>query len=244
MEIDCISTAVAGNLKVQVTGTLTYNKTGIPGAGIYVGYSADGGNKWDNFSLVQTHEDGGFETLWTPNATGYYLVTAQWAGNLTLHWVNATANLALTPGSAGNEFSVVSNSTISNLTYNSVAQELSFNTNGTLGTTGYAYVCLPKTLVSDIQTVEVKIDGKPATFTSEAQNDVWVISCMYSQSQHGLAIKLPFMQAQSSATTPWITIVVVLAILITLVAIAVVIRRRRRTATTVAAILKQNRPLN
>ena len=244
IELDCKSTAAAGNLKVQVTGTLTYNKTGLPGAAIYVGYSADCGNKWENFSLVQTHDDGGFETLWTPNATGYYLITAQWEGNLTLHWVNATANLALTPDSAGNEFSVASNSTISNLTYNSVAQELSFNTNGTLSTTGYAYVCLPKTLVSDIQTVEVKIDGKPATSTSEAQNDVWVISCVYTQSQHFLSIKLPLMQALSSATAPWITIVVILSILIALVAIAVVIRRRRRTAATVAAILKQNRPVN
>ncbi len=211
IEIDCKSTAVAGNLKVQVTGTLTYNKTGIPGAAIYVGYSADCGNKWENFSLVQTRADGGFETLWTPNATGSYLVSAIWAGNDSLHWMNATVNLATMSDSGGNEFSVVSNSTISNLNYSSATQGLSFNTNGTLGTTGYAQVCIPKTLVSDIQTVDLKIDGKPATFTSEAQDDVWVISCVYTQSQHVLAIKLPLMQALSSATTPWITIFVVLA---------------------------------
>jgi len=244
IEIDCKSTAAASNLKVQVTGTLTYNKTGIPGAAIYVGYSADCGNKWENFSLVQTQDDGGFETLWTPNATGNYLITAQWEGNMTLHWMNATVNLALTQDVAGDEFSVVSNSTISNFTYNSSTQELSFNTNGTLNTTGYANACIPKTLVGDIQTVKVNVDGKPVTFTSESQDDVWVLSCVYAQSQQAFIIELPTAQTLSPATTPWIVIVVVIAVLIALVALIVVFRRRRRTAATVASILKQNRPVN
>jgi hypothetical protein len=242
--IDCKTTAAASNLKLEVTGTLTYNKTAIPSASIYIGYSADCGNKWENFSLVQTHADGGFETVWIPNATGNYLISARWEGNTTLHWMNATVNLATTPDSAGNEFSVMSNSTVSNFTYNSTTQELSFNTNGTSSTTGYAHVCIPKTLVSDIQTVEVNVDGKTVTFTSESQDDVWVISCVYTQSQHAFTVKIPFMQTISPATTPWITIVVVIVVLIALVAGAVVIRRRRRTAATVASILKQNRPIN
>jgi hypothetical protein len=242
--IDCKTTAAASNLKVKVTGTLTYNNTSIPSASIYVGYSADCGNKWENFSLVQTQADGGFETVWIPNATGNYLISAQWEGNTTLHWMNATVNLATTPDSADNEFSVTSNSTISNFTYNSVTQELSFNTNGTSSTTGYAHVCIPKTLVSDVQTIEVNADGKPVTFTSESQDDVWVIFCVYTQSQHAFTVKIPFMQAISPATTPWIAIIIVIAVLIALVAVAVVIRRRRRTAATVASILKENRPLH
>jgi hypothetical protein len=158
--------------------------------------------------------------------------------------MNATVNLSLTPDSAGNVFSVESNSTISGFNYTFATQTLSFNTNGTSSTTGYAHVCIPKTLVTDIQTVKVNIDGKPVTFTSESQDDVWVISCVYTQSQHAFTLQIPLMQVLSPATTPWITIVVVIAILIALVATAVVIRRRRRTAATVAAILKQNRPLN
>jgi hypothetical protein len=244
LEIYCISTAAASSLKVEVTGTLTYNKTSIPGEAIYVGYSADGGNKWENFSLVQTRADGGFETVWTPNATGNYLVSASWVGNDSLHWMNATVNLATMPDSAGNEFSVVSNTTVSNFNYNSATQELSFNTNGNSSTTGYAQVCIPKTLVSDIQMVTLNIDGKPVTFTSESQSDVWVISCVYTQSEHAFTVKLPLMQTLSPAATPWIAIVVVIAILIALAAIGVVIRRRRRTAATVASILKQNHPVN
>jgi hypothetical protein len=158
--------------------------------------------------------------------------------------MNATVNLALIQDLAGNEFSAVSNSTISNVTYNSATQELSFNTNGTSSTIGYAHICIPNNLVTDIQTVKVSIDGKPVSFTSTSQDEVWVISCVYTQSQHAFTIQIPFMQTISPATTPWITIVIVIVIIIALVATVVVIRRRRRTAATVAAILKKNRPLN
>jgi hypothetical protein len=244
LEIYCTSTAAASNLKVEVTGTLSYNKSAISDAPIYFSYSADFGNKWENFSLVQTRSDGGFGTVWVPNATGNYLICAQWEGNSTLRWMNATVNLALTPDSAGNIFSVVTNSTISSLAYNSAAQILSFNTNGTASTTAYVHACIPKTLLSDAQTLEVTMDGKPIAFTSKSQDDVWVISCVYTQSEHAFTMQIPLMQTLSPATTPWIAIIIVIAVLIALATIAVVIRRRRRTAATVAAILKQNRPLH
>jgi hypothetical protein len=246
IEIDCKSTAAISNLKVTVTGTLTYNKTAIPSASIYLSFSADSGNRWENFSLVQTRADGSFGALWIPNATGNYLLNAKWDGNSTLHWMNATLNLALMPDSAGNVFSVASNSTIFDLNYAAATQTISFNTNGTASTTGYAHVCIPKTLVSDIHTLGVNIDGKPIAFafSSEPQDDVWVISCIYSQSQHAFTIQIPFMQVLNPATTPWIAIVVVIVVLIVLAATVVVIRRRRRTAATVASILKQNRPGN
>ena len=241
IEIDCKSTADVSNLKVTVTGTLSFNKTAIPNASIYLSYSADSGIIWENFSLVQTQADGSFGAFWIPNSTGNYLFNANWEGNSTLHWANATVNLALMPDSAGNVFSVASNSTIFGFNYNSETQTVSFNTNGTSSTTGYAHICIPKTLVSDIQTMKVNLDGKPITFSSESQDDIWIILCVYSQSEHVFTIQLPFVQMLNPTTTPWISIVIVLVVLVALVAIAVVIRRRRRTAATVASILKQNR---
>ena len=242
--INCVSSTDSSNPIVTVSGTLTYNETSIPSAAVYVGYSADNGNKWENFSLVQTHADGGFETLWTPNATGNYMFSAQWEGNTTLHWINATVNLALTSDSTGNVFSVASNSTISGLDYNPATQIISFKTNGTSSTTGYIHICVPKNLVSDIQTLEINLDEKPIAFGYESKDDVWIISCIYTQSQHAFTIQIPFMQTLSPATTPLITIIVVVAVLVALAGIAVVIRRRRRTAAIVEAILKQNRPIN
>ncbi len=244
LEMYCRSTAGESNLKVTVTGTLTYNKTAIPDAIVYVGFSADSGNKWENFALTQTHADGSFDAVWIPNATANYLICAQWDGNATLHWLNATASLSIIPDSAGNIFSVVSNSTISNFAYNSTTQILSFNTNGTTSTTGYVYACIPKTLVSDIQALHVNIDGKAIEFGSESQDDVWVVSCVYTQSEHAFSMQIPFVEMLSPAQTPWITIVIVLVVLVAVVAILVVVRRRRKTAATVAAILKENRPTN
>ena len=244
LTIQCTTTAPESNLKAQVSGTLSYNKTGIPNAPIYVGFSVDCGLNWTDFSLVNTRSDGTFETLWTPNATGNYMLKAYWDGNSTLHWLNSTVNLALVPDSAGNVFSVVSNSTVSNFAYNSTTQELSFNTNGTQSTTGYANICIPKALVDDIQTLQVSKDGQPIAFGTESQDTVWVISCVYTQSEHTFMAQIPFLQMLSPTTYPWIAIVITIAALIAVVAILVVVRRRRKTAATVASILKQNRPLN
>jgi len=243
LKIDCKSSATESNLKVTLTGTLTYNKTAIPGASIYLSFSADSGNRWENFSLVQTRSDGGFGALWIPNATGNYLLNAQWEGNSTLHWMNTTVNLSLMPDSAGNVFSIASNSSISRLNYTAATQTISFNTNGTSSTTGYIHVCIPKTLMKDAQSLKVNIDGKPIAFafSSEDQDDVWVISCVYTQSEHTFTLQIPLIEILSPATTPWIVIVIAIALLIAFGAIVVVIRRRRRTAATVASILKQNR---
>lgn len=242
LEMYCRSTAAVSNLKVEVAGTLTYNKTGISAASIYVGYSADQGNNWENFTLVQTRADGGFGAVWIPNATGNYLVCAQWEGNSTLHWVNATVNLALKSDS-GNIFSVVSNSTISNIAYNSTLQELSFNTNGSKSTTGYVFICIPKALASDADTLEVRIDGTSIPLTSESKDDVWLIYCEYAQSEHAFTIQIPFSHVLSPAMTPWLPIAIVIVLLVAIVAILMVIKRKRRTAATVESILKQDRPV-
>jgi hypothetical protein len=243
MELYCTSTATQSNLKVQVTGTLIYNKTGIPDEAVYLSYSADTGETWANFTLVKTGTDGEFAALWSPKSTGNYLICASWEGNLTLRWMNATVNLALTPDSAGNVFSVASNSSISGLAYDSASQQLSFKTNGTASTTGYAYVSIPKTLVNDVQALKVNIDGAPIAFSSESKDDVWVIFCVYSQSEHAFVVQIPFMQVITPQNTPWIVIIIAVAALIIAVLVLVVIRRRRRTAATVAAILKKP-PIN
>jgi len=240
--LNCISSAAASNLKVEITGTLTYNKTGIPSTPVYVGFSDDCGNKWENFSLVQTHADGSFEAVWTPNATGNYLLCARWSGNDSLHWMNATVNLATISDISGNEFSAVSNSSLSYLGYNSTARELTFNANGNSSTTGYAQVCIPKTLVSDLHSITLEINGKSAAFGGESHGDVWVISCVYAQSSQAFTVKLPLVQVLSPAETNWAAIIVIIVGLIVLAAVIVAVRRRRRTAATVASILKQNRP--
>ena len=243
LEMYLQSTGSAASLQAAITGSLTYNKTAIPDAAMYIGYSADGGANWQNLELVKTNIAGSFGATWIPNATGNYILFAQWEGNTTLHLINATINLSLTPDSEGNVFSVVSNSTVSNFTYNSETQELSFLTNGTSNTIGYSYTSIPKNLVSDIQTIQVNLDGKPIAFGSQSKDAVWVISCVYEQSEHTFTIQLPFTESLTSEELPWniIIIIVVITFLIFTIGVANIVRRKRRTAAIVESILKQNK---
>jgi hypothetical protein len=245
LEINCRSAASVGHPKVEVYGRLTYNETAIPSASIYVGFSVDNGERWENFTLVQTRPDGTYTAIWIPNATGNYLVSASWVGNWTLHWVNATASLALTPDSSGNLFSVVSNSTVTDFAYDAETHKISFNTNGTSNTQGYFDVCIPQALISDVTQMQVSIDGHPVEFNSESQEDIWVISCLYSQSAHAVTVQIPSTVMPTLDSTPWTIIYALVGIvaLIVVVALALVVRRRRKTAATVAAILKEKRPM-
>lgn len=232
----------SNNPKVTVSGTLTYNHTGIEGAPIYAAYSANKGKTWQNFSLVQTHSDGSFSTVWVPNATGNYMVSTQWDGNLTLHWLNTSTSLVLTPDSAGNEFSVASNSTLSDLIYDSASRQLRFSTNGTSNTVGYLTICVPKALAADAQALQLKMDGASQTFGIQSQDGVWVISCTYSQSSHDFVVQIPAEVMFSPVETPWLMIAIAAVVAVVVIAVLMVLRRRRRTAATVAAILKDKRP--
>lgn len=243
LEMSAVTSASASNPKVEISGHLTYNKSGIELAPIYAAFSADGGSTWQNFSLVQTKADGSFSTVWIPNSTGNYMLSTQWDGNLTLHWLNTTLNLALTPDDEGNQFSVASNTTIADLTYNSAARQLSFTTN-TTEATGHLYITIPKSLVGDADMLQLKMDGDQHTFSSELYGDVWVISCLHPQGEHSFAVQIPQETIFTATETPWVVIVGTLVVVVAVIlALLVVFRRRRRTAAVVAEILKSERPI-
>lgn len=243
LEMFAVTSASADKPKVEISGRLTYNNSGIELAPIYAAFSADGGSTWQNFSLVQTKADGSFSTIWMPNSTGNYMLSAKWDGNLTLHWLNATLSLALTPDDEGNQFSVVSNTTITGLTYNSTSRQLSFMANTTEGA-GYLYVTVSKGLVNNADMLLLKMDGTQQSFSSELHEDTWVISCLYLQGEHTFTVQIPQDTVFTPTETPWALIVGVLAVVaIAVLALLVVVRRRRRTARVVAEILKSDRPV-
>ncbi|MCL2358609.1 MAG: hypothetical protein LBH74_09230 [Nitrososphaerota archaeon] len=230
----------ANSLKLEITGMLSYNNSAIPGAQVYIRSSTDGGDNWENFALEQTRADGSFTTTWIPKTTGNYMLCAHWAGNDTLRWMNTTLNLALTSDSENNIFCASSNSTITRLRYDPASQTLSFNTNGTQNSESIN-IFIPKTLVNDVQTLQVKIDGKTVAFSNKAQNDIWIITCIADQGEHTLTVQMPLLEFMNPVSNPWPTITIIIIAMIAIIAIATIIRRRRRTAASVAAILKQNR---
>jgi len=142
-------------LKVGVSGSLTSNSVGFSGVPMLLSYSVTGGQTWNGISQVTTAYDGGYSAIWMPSATGEYIVKAAWAGNVTVQGATAFADLAVVPYDAKNVFSVISNSTISALSFNSDSKELDFTVTGASGTYGYIDVFIAKTLIPNVDNAKV-----------------------------------------------------------------------------------------
>ena len=77
--------------------------------------------------LVNTASNGSYSTVWMPFATGNYLVRAKWISYSTYPGSNVTVNLVVASFEEQNVFSVLSNSTVTGLAFNSTSRELSFS---------------------------------------------------------------------------------------------------------------------
>jgi hypothetical protein len=83
---------------------------------------------------------------------------------------------------------VESNSTISNLSFNSTSVTLSFVVSGPNGTSGYTKASIAKTLIPIFTGVTVSLDGKNLTFTVGSTIDYWVLEFNYGHSSHQVLI--------------------------------------------------------
>jgi hypothetical protein len=126
-----------------------------------------------------------------PTASGYFILKAEWAGNSTFLLADATITLSVLPYADQYVFSVESNSTISNLVFNSQTNQLSFNASGPSGTTGYTKVTVAKSLVPNITGLQVTLDGKPYDYTVLNATNSWILTFIYHHSSHMIVINLP-----------------------------------------------------
>jgi outer membrane protein assembly factor BamB len=151
-------TALLG-FKVNLNGTLESNGTPIEGASIVLSYSVTGGQTWNDITSVQTSADGSYSAVWQPSATGTYLVKAHWTPYYPYEVAESTRMLSVNTFDEQNVFSVVSNSTVSALAFNSTSKELSFTLSGPDGTVGFVDVTLAKSLVANSADLRVYLDG-------------------------------------------------------------------------------------
>jgi len=94
---------------------------------------------------VQTHADGSFEAVWTPNATGSYLLCARWSGKRFPALDERHRNLATISDISGQRILSCVKLNVSNLGYNSTKRELHLQTRtGTQARRANAQVCIPK----------------------------------------------------------------------------------------------------
>ena len=131
----------------------------------------------------------------TPN-TGYHIfdvvVDGVSQGAISsYHFIAIDANHAISASFAIDvytPFSIVSNSTISQLAFNSASQELSFTASGPSGTTGFANVTISKTLISDISALQVYLDGSKISYTVTNFPTSWLIYITYHHSTHQIVM--------------------------------------------------------
>jgi hypothetical protein len=227
----CSSSVSQSSLRVQINGNLTFNKTGISGAPILLSYSVTGGESWQDLTLVNTGSDGSYSALWMPSVTGNYLLRAVYRGDDVYMGTNIIVSFAIQPYS--NEsvsiFSIMSNSTISELSFNSTSEELSFTVSGPSGTRGYVDLCIPKSLVSDVSGLKVYLDRNQTEYAAQSQGDTWLLHFTYHHSVHSVTVNLgsPITSPSLSQLAPQFPILAVV-LLSCLAAASIVLAKKKR----------------
>ncbi len=141
---------------------------------ILLNYTFEGAGKWFPIISTDTDNSGRFETTWFPPATGQ--------GNDTYAPAQKIINLDTIVHQEKYAFSVESNSTISSLAFESEKRELSFTVSDLNGTKGYVKVTVAKSIIDDVNAIEVKLNGMENNFSSSSLDDSWQIYFTYFHS--------------------------------------------------------------
>lgn len=229
IELSCESSTSYSGFKVEIEGKLSHNSAPLQNQPILLSYSVTGGNTWQELTLIYTGSDGSFFADWRPTVTGNYLVKAVFEGTQEYTQTSEIVNLAVTSYQDENMFSVSSNSTITNLFFDSTSKELSFNVAGDSDTSGYANVYIAKNLVSDASLISVYLDGNKLDYSVIATEDSWILHFTYSHSSHDVTVKLVNSSLFGiSMFGDWlIPIIVVILVVVVAIVVAVAIKKRR-----------------
>ena len=185
-----MSSVSDSGFNVKINGALTFNGASISGAPILLSYSVTDGASWHDLTLVHTGSDGGYSALWTLPVTGDFMLKALYQGDGNYLGTSNVVNFSIVPGTEKSVFSVISNSTLSELSFDSVSKELSFSVSGESGTIGYVNVYIPKSLMNIIPGLTVYLDSNQIEYTTQSQSDSWLLYFTYHHSTHVVMISL------------------------------------------------------
>ena len=205
LAVSCISSTSYNSFHVNINGILTANDIGTSASPIQISCSNNGGATWYSLTQAITDSEGKFTIEWFPSVSGNYIIDATFNGNLTHSTTSAIVNLAVMPYQSENAnfvFSVVSNSTLTDLAFDSTSKQLTFAVSGQSGTMGYTDISIPKSLISDIAGLTISIDNNQATYTSVSEQDAWLIHFSYQHSTHLVTISLETQQNPDPTPTP------------------------------------------
>jgi hypothetical protein len=177
--------------KVVISGRLSdaYGES-LKNETVVVSYIFSGIKDWIPITSAATDPLGNYQAVWMPTATGSFTVKAEWAGNDTHLGTSDSTTLNSLTYENQYVFTVESNSTVLELAFNATSRELNFAVTGSDGTTGYAKVTVPKSLVADSKAVKAYLDSSPVTSSITSTTDSFVLTMSYLHSTHQLTINL------------------------------------------------------
>jgi hypothetical protein len=177
--------------QVEIEGSLLdVHGNGLADKNVVLYYAFEGTSTWTPFTSAQTDSSGRYSAVWVPPATGYYTVRAEWAGNATHYGSTSITTINSITFDGEYVFSVESNSTISELSFDSTNKTLSFSAQGNSGTQGYAKIIIAKNLVPDLEDITVYLDGNQVEYTVQSAGDSWCLIINYVHSTHQIVVAL------------------------------------------------------
>jgi hypothetical protein len=210
-------------------------------------------SEWnDNYGLsgyiFSTNNTGVWQnTTWTPfsstpswaNVTqslnsnvgvviGYYW----YANNTNGLWTNTGLQIFTTTSGAflSTPFFIVSNSTISQLAFNSTSEVLAFTVSGPSGTLGFTNVTIAKTITSNTSTLMVFLDGTQISYTVTDLTDSWSIYFTYNHSTHRVVMEFASQQTNTHAThSNEVLLAIIGTAIIVPAALAITIQRKHKS---------------
>jgi hypothetical protein len=154
----------------------------------------------------------------TPSSVGSHQLTLNVTDSL-----NVKNSFTVTMNVWSSPFSVVSNSTVSGLVFNSTSDVLSFIVSGPSGTHGYTNVTIARTLITNASALAVYFDGNKINFTLASTNYYWLLHFTYHHSTHQIVIYMNTPQPKAASEIQYGSFTITVGIIIATIAIVTVI---------------------
>jgi hypothetical protein len=184
------STSYVG-FKVNINGNLKKDVIGLSEKEIFFYYSINNGETWNEITKAITDSEGKYSVLWMPSATGNYLVKSVWEGNNTFPKSEVISSLSVIPHKDKYVFSVISNSTVSSLSFNSTNNILSFDVEGQNDTNGFVKITISKELINNVGNIKVLLDDTETSYDIISMENSWILNINYIHSIHRIHIFFP-----------------------------------------------------
>jgi uncharacterized repeat protein (TIGR02543 family) len=198
----------------------------------------------------------------TPNATGPYhyndvvvltespslgYTFSGWSGDGSgtgsTRSVTVTGNMSVTATfSVYTPFSIVSNSTVTQLAFDSTSKVLEFTVSGPSGTFGFTNVTIAKTLISDITTLNITFDGKQMNYTVNDLTYSWSIYFTYHHSTHRVVMDFVSQQTETpSAPSNAVAVAIIGLAIVISATLAIAVKRKRRFSNKMETLAKPSK---